>query len=84
MKFTFQPMTDRLFMARLFLIGGGVLAAVGLILWLALPIQQGVSPYFATAILSLAYGAGCIAHGYRQRSSSAKPEPPSRRTIGGL
>jgi hypothetical protein len=49
-------MAERLFMARLFLIGGGVLAAVGLILWYALPIPSMFPPYLVTALLAVGYG----------------------------
>lgn len=44
------------FMARLFLIGGGVLAVTGLILWFTLPIPSMFPPYLVTAFLALAYG----------------------------
>ena len=54
-------MAERLFMARLFLIGGGALAAVGLILWFALPIPSMFPPYLVTALLAVGYGV------YRQR-----------------
>jgi hypothetical protein len=52
-------MPERLFMARLFLIGGGMLAVFGLILWLALPIPSMFPPYLVTALLALGYGGAC-------------------------
>jgi uncharacterized membrane protein len=52
-------MPERLFMARLFLMGGGLLAVIGLILWFALRIPSMVPPYLATALLALGYGAAC-------------------------
>jgi hypothetical protein len=52
-------MPARLFMARLFLIGGGLLAVIGLILWVALPISTRFPPYLATVLLALGYGVFC-------------------------
>ena len=52
-------MPERLFMARLFWMGGGLLALIGLILWLALPIPSMLPPYLATALLALGYGVAC-------------------------
>jgi uncharacterized membrane protein len=52
-------MPERLFMARLFLMGGALLAVIGLILWFALPIPAMFPPYLATALLALGYGAAC-------------------------
>jgi hypothetical protein len=46
-------------MARLFLMGGGLLAVIGLILWFALPIPSRFPPYLATALAALGYGAAC-------------------------
>ena len=46
-------------MAQLFLMGGGALAVIGLILWFALPIPSMFPPYLATALLALGYGAVC-------------------------
>jgi hypothetical protein len=50
-------MPERLFMARLFLMGGGLLALIGLILWFTLGIPSMFPPYLATAVLALGYGA---------------------------
>ena len=50
-------MAERLFMSRLFLLGGGLLAVIGLILWFALRIPSMFPPYLATALLALGYGA---------------------------
>ena len=55
-------------MARLFLMGGGLLAVVGLVLWVALPIPSMFPPYLATALLALGYGAACR---WRGRSPGA-------------
>jgi hypothetical protein len=52
-------MPDRVFIARLFLISGGGLAIVGLILALTLPIVPMFPPYLVTALLALGYGAAC-------------------------
>ncbi len=49
-------MPDRVFIARLFLISGGVLAIVGFVLWFALPIPGMFPPYLVTALLALGYG----------------------------
>jgi uncharacterized membrane protein len=52
-------MSDHLFLARCFLIGGAVLAIAGLILWFALPISTMFPPFLATGVLALGYGAYC-------------------------
>jgi hypothetical protein len=52
-------MSERLFMARLFLMGARLLAVVSLILWFALPIPSMFPPYLATALLALGYGVAC-------------------------
>ena len=57
-------MPERLFMARLFLMGGGLLAVIGLILWFALRIPSMFPPYLATALLALGYGAACRRRGH--------------------
>jgi hypothetical protein len=61
-------MPERLFMARLFLIGGGLLAVIGLILRFVLPIASLFPPYAVTALLALGYGAACW---WREGSRSA-------------
>jgi len=53
-------MFERSFLARWFLIGGGVLAIVSLVLWLALPIRMSLPPYLLTAVLAIAYGGVCL------------------------
>jgi uncharacterized membrane protein YqjE len=52
-------MPEHLFLARLFLIGGGLMAIISLILWFVLPMSSMVPPYLGTAILALGYGAFC-------------------------
>lgn len=52
-------MPERLLMTRLFLISGGLLAVIGLILWLTLPIPSMFPPYLVTALLALGYGVAC-------------------------
>jgi hypothetical protein len=52
-------MPDRLFMARIFLLGGGLLAVVSLVLWFVLPIPAMFPPYLATGLLAFGYGAYC-------------------------
>jgi hypothetical protein len=52
-------MSEDLFLARLFLIGGAALALVGLVLWFALPIPSQLPPFVLTPLLALAYGAFC-------------------------
>jgi hypothetical protein len=49
-------MSDRVFIARLFLTSGAVLAVVGAILWFTLPIPAMFPPYLVTALLALTYG----------------------------
>jgi len=52
-------MAETLLIARWFLIVGGLLAGISLILWLTLPISLTFPPYLATALLALAYGGAC-------------------------
>jgi hypothetical protein len=52
-------MAERLFLARCFLLAGGILAVISAALWLALPIQPMFPPYLGTAVLALAYGVYC-------------------------
>jgi hypothetical protein len=49
-------MPDRVFIARLFLISGALLAVVSAILWFTLPIPAMFPPYLVTALLALIYG----------------------------
>jgi hypothetical protein len=46
-------------MARLFLMAGGLLAVIGLILWFALSIPSMFPPYLASALLAVGYGVAC-------------------------
>ena len=46
-------------MARLFLMAGGLLAVIGLILWFALRIPSTFPPYLASALLAGGYGVAC-------------------------
>ena len=52
-------MPERPLIARWFLWGGGLLAIVGLILWITLPIRGTFPPYLVTALLAMAYGEFC-------------------------
>jgi len=61
-------MFERSFMARRFLMGGGMLAIIGLILWFVLPIHMNFPPYLFTALLALGYGAVCLKSGRPARS----------------
>ena len=56
-------------MARWFLMGGGALAVISLVLWLALPVSLAFPPYLVTALLALAYGTFC----FKQGRSGKKP-----------
>jgi hypothetical protein len=49
-------------MARLFLVGGGLLAVASLTLWYILPIRPLFPPYVVTAFLALSYGEFCRRH----------------------
>jgi len=60
-------MPKSLTIAGWFLLGGSVLAAIGLILWIALPISSVFPPYLVTALLALGYGEFCRR---RERSAS--------------
>jgi len=71
-------MPEPAFIARLFLIGGGVLAVTGLILWLALPLKLSFPPFLITALLSMAYGIFCLERG-RPRSPSLKKRNVAKR-----
>ena len=59
-------MSERLSIVRCFLLGGGLLAAIGLVLWITLPISSTFPPYLMTALLASGYGEYC-----RRRKSSA-------------
>ena len=52
-------MPERLFMARLFLMGARLLAVISLILWLAAPIPLMFPPYLVTALIALGYSMAC-------------------------
>jgi hypothetical protein len=52
-------MPERLFLVRLFLMSGGLLAVVSLILWFWLRIPSMFPPYLVTALLALGYGGFC-------------------------
>lgn len=49
---------------RLFLLGGGLLAILGFVLWFVLPIKLTFPPFLPTALLALIYGLICL----KQRS----------------
>ena len=53
-------MLERSFLSHWILFGGGALAVMGLVLWLALPISMSCPPYLVTALLALGYGATCL------------------------
>lgn len=61
-------MPERLFLARLFLVTGLVLALLGLVLRFTLPIPAIFPPYLVTAFLALGYGGCCQ---WRGRSPGA-------------
>lgn len=50
-------------MAHWFLLGGGALGLLGLILWVTLPIKSTLPPYLITALLALGYGLFCLTRG---------------------
>jgi hypothetical protein len=52
-------MSERLFMARLFLMGGAFLAVIGLVLRFVVPIPSMFPPYLVTGLLAVGYGAAC-------------------------
>ncbi len=62
-------MAEFVVMARWFLLGGGALAGLGLVLWLALPIRSTLPPFFITALLALGYGLFCW---WRSRSQASR------------
>jgi hypothetical protein len=70
-------MPEHSFMARWFLIGGGVLAVIGLVLWRTLPVAMEFPPYLATAVLALGYGAFCLGKG-RSGGGGGKPRVPRK------
>jgi len=71
-------MPDHVFIARLFLITGAVLAIVGMILWFTLPIPAMFPPYLVTALLALGYGVvwNCRRATPRLVKVEAKPDVP--------
>jgi hypothetical protein len=46
-------------MARFFCVTGAVLAFIGVILWIVLPIHFALPPYFFTPLLAVGYGLWC-------------------------
>ncbi len=62
-------------MAHWFLLGGGALGLLGLILWVALPVKSTLPPYLITALLALGYGLFCLA---RSRPTGNKKSRTSR------
>ena len=58
-------------MARWFLIGGGALAVISLVLWWELPIAMSFPPYLMTALLALGYGAFCLRSNRPRRSTKS-------------
>ncbi len=62
-------MSPGLFTARAFLIGGGALGVIGVLLWLTLPVPMSYPPYLPTAVLALVYGVICL---MRNRSGGHK------------
>ncbi|HUB66174.1 MAG TPA: hypothetical protein VL981_01660 [Candidatus Methylacidiphilales bacterium] len=60
--------------AQWFLLGGGVLALLSLILWAALPVKLVFPPYLITALFALGYGLFCLAR--KRRSGNGKPKDP--------
>ncbi|MCE0498051.1 MAG: hypothetical protein LV481_08920 [Methylacidiphilales bacterium] len=61
-------------MAHWFLLGGGALAFLGLILWATLPVKSTLPPYFITPLLAFGYGLFCLMRshqtGTRKRTNS--------------
>jgi 4-hydroxybenzoate polyprenyltransferase len=57
-------------LGKFLLIGGALLALLGLILWWQLPIPNAFPPYLFTALLAAAYG------GYEIWRTRARPEKP--------
>jgi hypothetical protein len=66
-------MPDRIFIARLFLIGGGLLAIAGLLLGFILPIAPMFPPYLVTASLALGYGIVSLRSGRPASRGVTKP-----------
>jgi len=62
-------MSPGLFTARAFLIGGGALAVLSILLWLTLPVPMSFPPYLPTALLALVYGVICL---MRNRSRGSR------------
>ena len=56
-------MAKRFSMAHYFLIGGGLLILLGLILWFVLPIPSPLPPYLPTGLLALGYGVFVLTRG---------------------
>jgi len=58
-------------MAKVYLIGGAVLALVSLLLWFFLPIASTLPPFLLTPLLALGYGAYC----WWRTSRATRPKP---------
>ncbi len=67
-----RGMLQRLTPAHFFLMGGVVLAVIGLILWWVLPIQSSVPPFLFTGVLAILYGGYDF---WRNRSTKKKGDP---------
>jgi|HubBroStandDraft_1064217.scaffolds.fasta_scaffold254357_2 hypothetical protein len=60
--------------AQWFLLGGGALALLSLILWVTLPVKPALPPYLITALLALGYGLLCLMR--KRQSGNGKPKDP--------
>jgi len=70
-------MPEDSFIARWFLIGGGILAFLGLILWVTLPIRLSLPPFLLTALLAVIYGLVCRRQHLKSKTGG-KPKPGSK------
>jgi hypothetical protein len=62
-------MPKNFLMAHWFLLGGGALALLGLVLWVSFPVKTTLPPYLVTALLALGYGLFCL---WRRRRAAGR------------
>jgi hypothetical protein len=68
-------MTERHFIARVFLIAAAVLALASAALWWLLPIRMQVPPYVVSPVLALGYGLFCLLRRPRVPGGADRVEP---------
>jgi hypothetical protein len=65
-------MLERFSVPQCFLVGGGAVVALGLVLWYALPVPLTFPPYLVTGLLALGYGLVGLTRGRATGKGKAK------------